>query len=326
MSGILCVAIRNRLGNQMFQYAYARALQIKFFPDYRLVINTYRLKKETEQRKRDNFVNSLDDFRLCNVTYLDEKLSTAKTFIQLCLAVGRDKILSRILPRMFLRRFDRVFLQPLFNIVGLYNPLFTASYARPRRSCSRHIFCDALFENALYFDGIRDTLLDEFTPCHDVLPHNYDFLNNTETSESVCVSIRRGDFLSPKNKHVFNVCDEEYFISAMKALRSEIPGCKFFVFSDDVDDVKHNMKFPFDVEYECGGDPVWEKLRLMYSCKHFIISNSTFSWWTQYLSRNEHKIMYAPTPWHWGTRVKREGIYLPYIRTIECRRPEYAIK
>lgn len=44
--------------------------------------------------------------------------------------------------------------------------------------------------------------------------------------------------------------------------------------------------------------PVYETLRLMYSCKHFIISNSTFSWWGQYLSRNDHKIVISPSKWN----------------------------
>lgn len=185
------------------------------------------------------------------------------------------------------------------------------------KSNSRKILCDVFGEHYKYFDDIRDIILQELTPVHDVLPHNISLLNDICSSGSVCVSIRRGDFLSPKYKKSFNVCSEEYFVKAMNALHDEIPECKFFIFSDDVDDVKRNFHFPFDVTYERGGDPVWEKLRLMYSCKHFIISNSTFSWWAQYLGRNENKIVYAPDPWHWYGE-KWEGLYMPYMRTIKC--------
>ncbi|WKD56474.1 alpha-1,2-fucosyltransferase [Lactococcus cremoris] len=52
----------------------------------------------------------------------------------------------------------------------------------------------------------------------------------------------------------------------------------------------------FMVEKE--GNPVWEKLRLMSACKHYIIANSTFSWWCQFLSANPQKIVVGPKNWY----------------------------
>ena len=36
----------------------------------------------------------------------------------------------------------------------------------------------------------------------------------------------------------------------------------------------------------------------MSACKHFVISNSTFSWWCQYLSDNEKTIVIGPKKWN----------------------------
>jgi len=62
-----------------------------------------------------------------------------------------------------------------------------------------------------------------------------------------------------------------------------VPGCNWFVFSDDVSWVKENYSFPGEVCFEKGDDSVATKLCLMSYYKHFIISNSSFSWWAQYL-------------------------------------------
>ena len=312
--------MHGRCGNQLFRYAFARALQLKFYPNYHIDINYSHLTDLSEEAQIGaKFVNDLQGFNIKGVTYSTTHRIKLASFSQLILK-ALQKILNKIFPDKLFSLIDEKYLHPVFNRFGLYSPKSPSRYFEPLFSNSRNIFCACFGEHTKYFEDIGDILRDEFTPTHEPLTHNLTLLDDITNSEAVCVTIRRGDFLSPQYRTEFNVCNEEYFITAMKAIRKEIPQCKFFVFSDDVEDVKRTMHFPFEVTYECGNDPVWEKLRLMYSCKHFIISNSTFSWWAQYLSRNPNKIVYAPTPWHWDREENWDGLYLPYMRTIECHR------
>ncbi len=315
-SGIIRLVTGGRLGNQLFRYAFARALQIKHFPDYELEVGFVTRRPITEEQKRFGLKNSLVDFQIENILaedmlFTDKRFTSNFTFTQK-LIYSFYRISRNILPKKLLPLISSKTFRKIYNHFGIYIAQPPSRYEPFNVSWKKNILCDSEFEAHEYFDEIRDILLREFTPIHEVLPHNRELMNDIESSQSVCVHIRRGDFMNSSNS---NICTAEYFIQAMKEIHEEIPNCKFFVFSDDVELVKKTIPLPYDITYEQGNNPSYETLRLMYSCKHFIISNSTFSWWAQYLSRNPDKIVYAPSKWRLNDNCS--GLDMPYMRRLQ---------
>lgn len=186
------------------------------------------------------------------------------------------------------------------------------------------LFTYGSFEKYSYFSSIKEILKNELRPTHPILESNkrlYSIINETN---SVCLAVRRGDFLIGNNKKIFHVCDEVYFEEAIKYMKERIDNPTFIVFSNDIEWVKEKIRIEGPVYYESGKDPVWETFRLMYSCKHFIISNSTMHWWAQFMSKNEDKIVVAPDRWYnapgWEEHLMldnfvriKTGVKNPYI-------------
>ena len=163
---------------------------------------------------------------------------------------------------------------------------------------NKRVFTYGSFEKYDYFKAIESILKREFTPIHPCRKENQSLYDVICNSNSVCLAVRRGDFMTGSNRKTFYVCDLEYFKRAVDYMQKHVENPVFIVFSNDIAWVKNNLKIEGDVFYESGNDPVWETFRLMYSCKHFIISNSTLHWWAQWRSENADKIVVAPNRWY----------------------------
>ncbi len=290
--------VQGRLGNQMFQYATMRAIQEQYYRDEKINFDFSNVRKLG--RKEDGFDNQLNAFSL-NYDKIEFDKKIRISLIQKAIFLGY--FISYKIIRIFSNKsnyennkekFERK-LQKIYNKNGLY--LYTYGYYDFMKSNNKNKLFVGYYESPRYFDCIKEKIIKEFTPKNERLKKNEKLYNIIGKTNSVCISIRRGDFLSKEHKEDCFVCDNQYFKNAIKEIEKHIENPKYIVFSDDIEWVKENMKFIKNCEYEDGTDPVWEKLRLMYSCKHFIISNSTFSWWAQYLSRNDNKVVIAPKRW-----------------------------
>lgn len=292
--------VKGRLGNQLFQYAAMRAMQIENFENEELKF--YFKYVEKKGKKVDGFENSLKDFNIINdLECFKLKTSLIQKIKIICLIsiVFLIKKTTKSSKEFILKRSKiEEKMQPMLNKSGIY--WYTNGYYEFDFSSNmeKNKIFYGYFESKRYLKDMKKILQNELKPKYEKLEKNKNLYNVINSTNSICVSIRRGDFVTnPIYKKKHYICDEMYFKKAIDIVKRKVENPIFIVFSDDIDWVKNNMKFPENTYYEDGNDPVWEKLRLMCSCKNFIISNSSFSWWAQYLSENKNKVVIAPNKW-----------------------------
>lgn len=289
-----------RLGNQLFQYATLRAIQKEYYPNSNTIkadfSGVYRAGK-----KNEGFENSLKYFNVKEFNECKENdipislLSIYKVY----------RIFSKFIKIININKLSNSQYQKIIdeksnyfiNKLGLF--VYSYGYYKPTKIYRSNALYIGHFESPKYFNSIKKQLQEEFTPKYGELEKNKDLYSIIRNCNSVCVTIRRGDYISnEKWSKKFNICTKDYFEKAIKKINEMVENPVFIFFSDEIEWVKQNINYPQNSYFESGDDPIWEKLRLMYNCKNFIISNSTFSWWAQYLSRNEEKIVIAPSRWN----------------------------
>ena len=127
--------------------------------------------------------------------------------------------------------------------------------------------------------------------------NNYKKIINYKNS--VSIHIRGGDYLTRKSRKKYLVLNEKYYRKAISFIKKKIKNPFFFIFTNDIN---HSTllikKFLKKEKFHFINDATdCHDFFLMSQCKNFITSNSTFSWWSAYLSANTKKIIICPKKW-----------------------------
>ena len=151
-----------------------------------------------------------------------------------------------------------------------------------------------------YFADIRDILLGELTVRYEQDRQSREVAEEITSTSSVSIHVRRGDLVSnPFANRVFGTCSPEYYMKCIDFIGSKITDPHFFVFSDDSSWSSENLNLQYPTTFVNHNDANrdYEDLRLMSSCKHHILANSSFSWWAAWLNTNPDKTVLAPARW-----------------------------
>ena len=269
--------LQGGLGNQMYQYAIARALSKHYQVNFALDCSWYgTLEEGVTPRKLDLSLLSIDQALFMK----GEKLTTSK---KLKFALQHYLPFGPIIQRQ-VNAFD--FNQEIFHLKNLDR---------------RDLYLFGYWQSFKYFNSIRSILQSDFTVRSPISDHYKKYQEEIQVTESVMMHIRRGDYVRSQSAASFHgALDLSYYLTAIKNILSTHKNAHFYVFSDDIDWAKlalpKNLKITF-IDNLIAEESAVHELQLMTYCKHHIIANSSFSWWGAWLRKDDGGNIYAPNRW-----------------------------
>ena len=293
------------LGNQLFEYAMARRVleeRRKNNPNEKLTLLLDRYNNDVRNYSLKSFMVD-DSIRLIPM-WKQKILSTyfkAKKHSIMITRTTDSKLISGA------KAFAIMCSYGMFCTTDTYDYY---PYVLPNK---KNIYIYGNYQSEKYFLEIKDILKKEFRIKPSTISADKLLLRGITSKNSVAIHIRRGDYLSSEWGKKLDVCTEMYYMKAINYITEKVEDPEFFIFSNSSDDlrwIKENMRLPGKKTYVNQHGSEIDDFYLMSKCKHHIISNSTYSWWSSYLASNQDKIVIAPSYWYKTQDQNAQDIYL----------------
>lgn len=266
------------LGNQLFQYATARAVALRNKSD--LVLDTRAYSADvTLPGSADKVRRSYDLGNFAIVAHPDgaDQLPPPRSSR---LAYALWRYFRR--PPQFVRERGLGFNQSVIRL-------------------GANVYLHGYFQSERYFAEFADTIRRELRIITPPSAENARWLEDIRASNAVSLHVRRGDYvLGAKASQTHGTCSPDYYRRALAHIRRYTDADPVvYVFSDDPDWARANIL----LDAKCrvighnNGETAYEDMRLMAACAHHIIANSSLSWWGAWLDPKPDKCVVAPRRW-----------------------------
>jgi len=152
------------------------------------------------------------------------------------------------------------------------------------------------FENSTVTDKLKGINLKRETPTY------LSFKQKIHLAKPLIIHMRLGDY---SNEPGIGILPPSYYAKALLSFE-ELPNLPVWVFSDEIDaarEILEKVLVNREVTWFSGEDlSSAETLSLLRMGSHYIIGNSTFSWWGAYLSFADNPMVACPDPWFTNTQ------------------------
>ena len=286
------VAIYGGLGNQMFQYASALGIAKHHNANLVLDLSWFKVAERltnTTPRKFALGVFNIDHEEN-NHLYSQKSISILGRF--------RRKI-SRISPAIFSKKI-------------IYNEK-QFSFDQGVFENSPPFLLNGYWQSEKYFSGVARKVIEIFGTPNNLSTQSHLMMDQIVNRDAICVHIRRGDYVTnPVAIETHGLCGIEYYKEGIQQIAKNLSNPHCFIFSDDIKWAKANLSTNIPMTFVDFNGPTeaHQDLWLMATCKHFVIANSSLSWWGAYLGTYHCKQVIAPKYWFQDKALNTDDLYL----------------
>lgn len=271
---MIVTELRGGMGNQLFQYAIGRQLAEKHRTT--LLMDTHFL---LDRRPRKDFVFRDYDLGIFNI---QENFATPK--ISNTYGEHRPAVIKAM---------QKIIRKRKLEYIAEKGFAFDERVAQAPDNC----YLAGFWQSEKYFKDIEAIIRKEFSLKIESSPQVLAFKKQLLNDNAVCLHVRRTDFV---NNPAHGTMNNDYYLAAESIILQQHPNVTVYVFSDDIEWCKANLQLKSPmvfVENDLAGEKASGHFSLMWSCNHFIIPNSSFSWWAAWLGTHPQKIVVAPRKW-----------------------------
>jgi hypothetical protein len=281
------IGIKSGLGNQMFQYAYGLAASLETGIPFALDISNYE-KQYGKDTPRDF---SLQHFNIS----------------------------APVAPHADVRKFHGMVTTFIRRVRLKFSPLQSYVFKPGALRVQDGQYYEGLWQSESFFIRCKDRVRTELSLKEPLGKEAAEALSEinlkkTEGCDTILVHVRRGDYVTnPHSVALLGVLEADYFINCIRTITEKLdvksasigakPKHVFFATEDRAwaeENVAKKIAEAMQITYSFitrPGIKDYEEMMVMSHCDHFVISNSSFSWWAAWLSGNDEKTVVAPKRW-----------------------------
>ncbi len=157
------------------------------------------------------------------------------------------------------------------------------------------LYIQGYWQSENYFKDVEPIIRLDLKICPPTDEINRCMADQLCKQTAVAVHVR---FFDESLAHSMNNVPADYYTRAISKMEAQVPQAHYYIFSDQPELAKKLVSLPNEritlVFHNQGDENAFADLWLMSQCQHFVIANSTFSWWGAWLSDYPEKVIIAP--------------------------------